>query len=68
MQIDPDLSCCLTLKFIWIKDLKIDPGTLKLIKEKVGFLKHLGIGDKGFLGFQGFPEQNTNSIGTRTSN
>ena len=36
MKIDPYLSPCTKLKFKWIKDLNIKPGTLNLIEEKVG--------------------------------
>ena len=40
MQIDPFLSPCTKLKSKWIKDLHIEPETLKLIEKKVG--KSLG--------------------------
>ena len=34
------------LKFNWIKDLLIKPGTLKLLEEKVGkTLEHIGTGE-----------------------
>jgi len=42
MQIDPVLSSCTKLKSKGIKDLHIEPDTLKLIEEKVG-LEHMGI-------------------------
>ena len=35
MQIDPYLSPCTKLNSKWIKDLKIKPGTMNLIEEKV---------------------------------
>jgi hypothetical protein len=45
MQINPLLTPCTKLKFKWIKDLHIKPGTLKLIEEKVGkSLKHMSTG------------------------
>ena len=47
MQIDPFLSPCTELKSKWIKDLHIEPETLKFIDEKVGkCLKDLGTGEK----------------------
>jgi hypothetical protein len=36
MKIDPYLSSGTKLKSKWIKDLKVKPDTLNLIKEKVG--------------------------------
>jgi hypothetical protein len=46
MQIDPFLSPCTKLKFIWIKDCHIKSDMLNLIEEKVGkSLKHLGTGE-----------------------
>jgi hypothetical protein len=36
MQIDPFLSLCTKDKSKWIKELHINPVTLKLIEEKVG--------------------------------
>ena len=45
MQIDLFLSPCTKLKSKGIKDLHINPGTLKLIEEKVGMnLEHVGTG------------------------
>ena len=35
MQIHPYLSPCTKLNSKWIKDLKIKPGTMNLIEEKV---------------------------------
>jgi hypothetical protein len=53
-QIDPLLSLCTKLKSKWIKELHINPGTLKFIEEKVGkSLKDMGTGGK-------IPEQNSN--------
>ena len=47
MQIDPFLSPCTELTSKWIKDLHIEPETLKFIDEKVGkCLKDLGTGEK----------------------
>ena len=46
MQIDPSLSICIKVKSKWIKELHINPETLKLIEEKVGkSLKDTGIGE-----------------------
>jgi len=46
MQIDPFLAPCTKLKSKWIKDLHINPDTLKLIEEKVGkSLEHIGTGE-----------------------
>ena len=46
MKIDPFLSPCTKLKCKWIKDLHIQPGTLKLLDEKVGkTLEHIGTGE-----------------------
>jgi len=36
IQRDPDLLLCTKFNSKWIKDLNIKPGTLNLIKEKVG--------------------------------
>jgi hypothetical protein len=36
MQINPFLSPCTNVKSKWIKELNINPETLKLIEEKVG--------------------------------
>jgi hypothetical protein len=36
MQIDPLLSLCTKFKSQWIKELHINPETLKLIMKKVG--------------------------------
>jgi hypothetical protein len=47
MQIKPFLSSCTKLKSKWIKDLHIEPETLKFIEKKVEMnLKHMGTGDK----------------------
>jgi hypothetical protein len=47
MQLDPFLSPCTKLKSKWIKDLHINPETLKLIEEKLGKnLEHMGTGEK----------------------
>jgi hypothetical protein len=47
MQIDPSLSICIKVKSKWIKELHINPETLKLIEEKVGkSLKYMGTGGK----------------------
>ena len=44
---DPFLSPCTKLKSKWIKDLHINPETLKLIEEKVGeSLEDMGTGEK----------------------
>ena len=44
---DPFLSPCTKLKSKWIKDLHIEPETLKLIEEKVGkSLQHIVTGEK----------------------
>ena len=46
MQIDPYLSPCIKLKSKWIKDLKINAGTLNLIDKKVGNnLEHISTVD-----------------------
>jgi hypothetical protein len=46
MQIDPFLSLCTKLKSLWIKDLHIQSGTMKLKKMKVGkSLKHMDTGN-----------------------
>jgi hypothetical protein len=43
MQIDTFLSPCTKLNTKWIKDLHINPATLKLIEEKIGkSLKYMG--------------------------
>ncbi|KAL6069427.1 hypothetical protein STEG23_009780, partial [Scotinomys teguina] len=47
LQTDPYLSPCTKLKSKWIKDLNINPVTLKLIEEKVGStLERIGTGDQ----------------------
>jgi hypothetical protein len=47
MRIDPFFSPCTKLKSKWIKDLHIEPETLKCIKEKVGeSLEDMGTGEK----------------------
>jgi hypothetical protein len=47
MQSDPFLSSCTKVKSKWIKELHIQPETLKLIEEKVGkSLKYMGTGEK----------------------
>jgi hypothetical protein len=47
MQIDPFLSPCTKLKSKWIKDLHINPDTLKLIEKKVGKnVEDMGTGEK----------------------
>jgi hypothetical protein len=47
MRIDPFLSPCTKLKSKWIKDLHINPETLKLIEKKVGeSLEDMGRGEK----------------------
>jgi hypothetical protein len=47
MGIDPFLSPCTKVKSKWIKELHINPETLKLIKEKVGkSFKDMGTGEK----------------------
>jgi hypothetical protein len=47
MRIDLFLSPCTKLKSKWIKDLHINPETLKLIEEKVGeSLEDMGTGEK----------------------
>jgi hypothetical protein len=47
MQINPFLSPCTNLKSKWIKELHINPETLKIIQEKVGkSLKDMGTGKK----------------------
>lgn len=49
MQVDPYLSPCTKLKWIWIKDLNIKPDTKNLIKEnEINSLKHIDMG-KDFL-------------------
>jgi hypothetical protein len=46
MQIDPFLSPCIKLKSKCIKDLRVKPGILNLLEEKVGkILKHMGKGE-----------------------
>ena len=46
MKVDPFLSPCTKLKCKWIKDLPINPDTLKLLDEKVGkTLEHIGTGE-----------------------
>jgi hypothetical protein len=46
MQIDPFLSPCTKLKSKWIRDLHINPDTLKLTEEKVGKnLEHMVTGE-----------------------
>jgi hypothetical protein len=46
-QIDPFLSPCTKLQSKWIKELHIQPETLKPIEEKVGkTLKDMGTGEK----------------------
>jgi hypothetical protein len=46
MQIDPFLCPCTKLRYKWIKDLHIKPGTLKLIVEKVWkSLERMGTGE-----------------------
>jgi hypothetical protein len=46
MQIDPFLCLCTNLKSKRIKDLHIEPDTLKLIEKKVGkSLEHMGTGE-----------------------
>jgi hypothetical protein len=45
MQIDPFLSSCPKVKSKWIKELHINPETLKLIEEKMGkSLEDMGTG------------------------
>ena len=45
MKVDPYLSPCTKLKSKWIKDININPTTLKLIEEKVGSsLQDIGTG------------------------
>jgi hypothetical protein len=47
IRIDPFLSLCTKLKSKWIKELHIQPETLRLIEEKVGEnLEDKGIGGK----------------------
>ena len=47
MPIDPFFSPCTKLKSKWIKDLHINPETLKLIEKKVGeSLEDMGRGEK----------------------
>ena len=47
MQIVPFLSPCTKVKSEWIKELHINPETLKLIEEKVGkSLVDMGTGEK----------------------
>jgi hypothetical protein len=47
MQIDPFLSPCITLKSKWIKELHLNPETLKLLEGKVGkSLEDMGTGEK----------------------
>jgi hypothetical protein len=49
MKIDPYLSSCTKLKSKWIEDLKIKPGTLNQIEEKLGkSLELIGTG-RNFL-------------------
>jgi hypothetical protein len=60
MQIYPPLSLCTKVKFKWMKDLHIQPDTLKLIEKKLGkSLEHMGKGEI-FL--------NTNSLCTNIKN
>ena len=47
MRIDPFLSHCTKVKSKWIKELHINPETVKLIEEKVGkSLEDIGTGGK----------------------
>jgi hypothetical protein len=47
IQTDPFLSPCTKLKSKWIKELHINPETLKLIEENVGkSLEDMGTGEK----------------------
>jgi hypothetical protein len=47
MQIDPFLYPCTKLKSKWIKELHVQPETLKLMEENVGkSLKDMGTGEK----------------------
>jgi hypothetical protein len=47
MRIDPFLSRCIKVKSKWIRELHINPETLKLIEEKVGkSLEDIGTGEK----------------------
>jgi hypothetical protein len=51
MQIDPFLSLCRKRKSNWIKDLHINPETLKFIEEKVGkSLQDMGTGERFLKG------------------
>ena len=46
-HVSPFLSPCTKLKSKWIKELNIEPDTLKLIKKKVGkSLEHMGTREK----------------------
>ena len=62
MQINPFLSFCTKLKYKWIKDLHIKADTLNLIEEKVGKVPRT----QGHSGK--FPEQNTNSLCSKSNN
>jgi hypothetical protein len=47
MRIDPFLSPCTKVKSKWIKELHIEPETMKLIEEKVRkILEDMGTGEK----------------------
>jgi hypothetical protein len=47
MQINPFLPPCIKFKSKWIKDLHINPDTLKLTEEKVQkSLEYMGTGKK----------------------
>jgi hypothetical protein len=47
MWSDPFVSPCTKVKSMWIKELHIKPGTVKLIEEKVGkILADMGTGEK----------------------
>ena len=47
MRIDPVLSPCTKVNSMWIKELHIEPETLKHIEEKVGkSLEDMGTGEK----------------------
>ena len=62
MQLDPYLLPCTKLMSKEIKDLNINPVTLKLIEEKVGSsLECMGTGDQ-------LPKYNTNSTDTEIDN
>ena len=62
MQINPFLSPCTKLKYKWIKDLHINPDTLKLIEKNLGkSLEHMGTEGK-------FTKQNTDSSCSETKN